>query len=164
LGACQNGLDQPEWEPIQAEESRIRFDHPDFLPELTEYAVRRWSHTGSESHIASFHGPETHGLVVALSPGPGYVVELTSTELLIGRLLPDSELLWADAGRAGQAGYRLFHMHGHPLSCVAFSQGAGNVGHGPDFKSSLIYGYFCRDELRPLTAESARELVVSVSG
>jgi hypothetical protein len=166
VGACQTGP-KPELQTILADESRIRFEHPDFLPELTEYALERDSRVGSEAYLASFHGAEARALGVALKAGPGYVFNHASTEALAARLFPDSELHWSGSGRAvsglGLADYRFFRFDEAPLSCVAFNQVKGETGDVRGRKSVMVYGYFCRDELHPLTMQAAEDLLSNLS-
>lgn len=164
LAACQTGDGQVKATPIPASESLIRLEHPDFMPELAEYAAHRNDRSGDESHIASFHGPEAQAIVVALRAGPDHVVEAASTEAWTARLLPDAELVWGESGRAasGQASYRFFRAGDAPLSCVAFSQSRSAPDDRLKRDAELLYGYFCRDELRPLTTEDAGELLSSV--
>jgi hypothetical protein len=126
LAACQTDY-RLNTTPIPASESLIRFEHPDFLPELAEYAAHRDDRSGDESHIASFHGPQSRATVVALRAGPVHIVEAASTEAWIARLLPEVELVWGESGRAasrpGQARYRFFRVGDAPLSCALMSIG-----------------------------------------
>jgi hypothetical protein len=166
LGGCQ--ADQPlEFKEANAATSAIRFDHSDFQPELAEFAVQRDPRTGGAVYLASFHGADSSAMLVAIKAGAGYVMEERSTESMVPPLMPEeAEIDWGTRGTTmsgvGYTQYRLFRVEGQPLSCVGFAQYTGESPDDRGRKRNAVYGYFCRDESRGMTTESAEELLARV--
>jgi hypothetical protein len=167
LGSCQ-ALNPPrEFKEADAATSAIRFDHSDFQPELAEYAVQKDPRTGGAVHLASFHGPDSSAVIAAIKAGNGYVVEERSPESMVSDLMPEeAEIDWGTRGSTmsgvGYTQYRLFRVVEQPLSCVGFAQ---YVGQSPDDrgrKRNAVFGYFCRDDSRPMTPQSAEEWLAQV--
>jgi hypothetical protein len=146
--------------------SAIRFTHGDFQPELSEYAIQKDPLTSGVAHLASFHGPDSSAMLVASMAGPGYVFEERSTESTVSPLLPEAKLSWGERGRAssriGYIPYRLFQIDGQPLSCAGFAQTVGETRDDRLRKNNLVFGYFCRDESRPMTSQEVEELLGQV--
>ena len=145
--------------------SAIRFQHGDFQPELAEYAIQRDPLTSGVVHLASFHGPDSSAMLVASMAGAGYVFEERSTESTVSPLLPEATITWGARGRAmsaiGYIPYRLFEIDGQPFSCAG-SRTRGETRDDRLRKHNLVFGYFCRDESRPMTSQSVEELLGQV--
>lgn len=157
----------PEFQEADAARSAIHFEHRDFQPELSEYAVRKDPQTGGEVHLASFHGADSLGMLAAIKAGPGYVLRERSPESMVPDLMQDNaEIIWGARGGTmtgvGYAQYRLFQVADPRLSCVGFAQTAGQSGDDQHRKPNAIFGYFCRDEARPMTTQAAEELLAQV--
>jgi hypothetical protein len=155
-----------KFEEVDAARSTIRFEHPDFPPELSEYAVRRNPRTLTEEHLAGFNGADSLGMLAMIKAGPGYVLPEQSIESSVQRLMPDgAEMVWGGRGGTpsgvGYAPYRFFQITDQSLSCVGFRQSAGR---GDDARRSpiAVFGYFCRDGSQPMTAAAAKELLAEV--
>jgi hypothetical protein len=146
--------------------SAIRFQHADFQPELAEYATQRDPLTSGVTHLASFHGPDSSAMLIASLAGPGYVFEERSTEAWVSPLLPEAKIIWGARGRArsgiGYIPYRLFEIDGQPVSCAGFTQTVGETRDDRLRKRNLVFGYFCRDESRPMTSQYVEELLGQV--
>jgi hypothetical protein len=167
LGGCR-ALNPPlELKEADAATSAIRFDHSDFQPELAEYAVQRDPRTGGAMYLASFHGPDSSAMLAAIKTGAGYVMEERSTESVVPDLMPqETEIDWGARGTTmsgvGHTQYRLFRVAGQPLSCVGFAQYTGESHDDRGRKRNAVFGYFCRDEPRGMTTQSAEELLAQV--
>jgi hypothetical protein len=165
-GACM-AMPSGNLEPVAADQSAIRFDHPDFDPELAEHLQQRNSRTGTTLHVARFFGPDSQAVVVVFKAGPGYVVGERSTESYLRDLARGAELEWGDEGHAvsrlGNISYRMLRPAGEPLSCVGFSQTTGDTGDDAHRKGNLVVGLFCQDETRPMTAAVAADLIGKVA-
>jgi hypothetical protein len=167
LGGCE-GLN-PETEPqsIGADESVIRFEHQDFDPERAEYLLHRNPRSANDVYFAQFAGSEAYATLVAVKTGPSHVIDERSVESSIGRLLQNSELTWGESGRvdtaAGTVPYRMFRIADQPVSCVGFSQSRGESSDDRGRKNDLVFGYFCQSNTRPMSAETASDLISRVS-
>jgi hypothetical protein len=156
-----------EVEDVDAAGSAIRFEHADFQPELSQYAVQRYPRTGAEVHLATFNGPDSLAVLAVVKAGPGYVLQERSTESMVPDLMAEEmEIVWGARGGTmsgvGHTQYRLFEIVGQPLSCVGFAQPAGWSSDDRHRKPNAVFGYFCRDDSRPMTTESAEELLAQV--
>jgi hypothetical protein len=166
LASCQ-ALNPPlELKETDAAGSAIRFQHADFQPELAEYAVQRDPRTGGKVHLASFHGPDSIATLAAIRAGPGYVVQERSIESVVPDLMPaNTKIVWGARGGAmsgvGYTQYRLFEIADQPLSCVGFAQTEGTSDDSGN-RPNAVFGYFCRDESREMTPQSAEELLAQV--
>ena len=105
-------------------------------------------------------------MLVANMAGAGYVFEERSTESWVSHLLPEATITWDARGRAmsaiGYIPYRLFEIDGQPLSCAGFAQTVGETRDDRLRKNKLVFGYFCRDESRPMTSQYVEELLGQV--
>ena len=106
-------------------------------------------------------------MLAAVRAGPGRVLAERSPESMVPDLIEqDAEIRWGERGGAmsgvGHAQYRLFQLAGQPLSCVGFAQMAGESGDDAHRKPNAVFGYFCQDDLRPMTTESAEDLIARV--
>jgi hypothetical protein len=167
LGGCESLNPPLEYQEADAATSAIRFDHSDFQPELAEYAVRGDPRTGGAVHLASFHGADSSAMLAAIKAGTGYVMEERSTESMVSDLMPqEADIDWGTRGTTmsgvGYTQYRLFRVAGQPLSCVGFAQYTGESHDDRNRKRNAVFGYFCRDESRGMTTESAEELLARV--
>jgi hypothetical protein len=129
LGSCA----PPTIEETDAAGSALRFEHKDFSPELSEFAVRKDGRTGNVDHLAAFHGPDSEAMVVATLTTAAFVVEERSIESAVSGLLREEATIdWGARGRArwqeGHAPYRLFEIEGQPVSCVGFAHPFGEPG------------------------------------
>jgi hypothetical protein len=167
LSSCE-ALNPPmEFKEADAATSAIRFDHSDFQPELAEYAVQTDPRTGGAVYLASFHGPDSSATLAAIKAGAGYVMEERSAESMVPDLMPEeAEIDWGTRGTTmsgvGYTHYRLFRVAGQPLSCVGFAQYTGESHDDRNRKRNAVFGYFCRDESRGMTTQSAEELLARV--
>jgi hypothetical protein len=164
LGGC---APPPEFKDLDAAGSAIRFEHGDFQPELSEYAVQRYPRTGGEVHLATFNGPDSLAMLAVVKAGPGYVLQERSTESMVPDLMAEEvEIDWGARGGTmsgvGYTQYRLFEVVGQPLSCVGFAQPAGWSSDDGHRKPNAVFGYFCRDDSRQMTTQSAEELLARV--
>jgi hypothetical protein len=165
LGGCCHT--QPlELKDVDAARSAIRFEHGDFRPELSEYAVQDDPCTGTQVHVASLHGPDSVGMLVVVQAGAGRVLRERSIESSVQELMPEgAEIVWGAGGGAGSGvghtPYRLFQIADQSLSCVGFAMTFGSPDDA-NRKPNALYGYFCRDDSRPMTTASAAELLAQV--
>jgi hypothetical protein len=164
VSGCQSA--EPPRE-IVARESAIQFEHTDFQSGLAKYSVQRHPVTANRVHAAQLFGSDAFGVVVAVITGPSYVVGPAQLEHQVSGLLSeDAQVTWGQSGGAasglGYTPYRLFRETSHSLSCVGFSQTAGERPDDRGRKGNLVFGYFCRDDSRPMTVGDAEELIGSV--
>lgn len=164
MGACQ-GIEQPH-KVVGAEESAIRFQHPDFEGNPGSYTVQREPRSGNELHTASFLGTDAVAVLAIYKTSASYVVKERAVESYVARFMGDEDLDWGASGQAasrlGLVPYRLFDVADQGLSCVGFSHTVG-VADDRGRNSDLVVGYFCHDESRPMSAESAEDLIGQVS-
>lgn len=167
LAACQGMDEQPDTSVVDAGRSLIRFQHADFDPDLTEYAVARYRRTGNEFHMAKFYGGDAFAILAAYKSSPSYVMRERATEAYIADMLEDFDLEWGASGRTGSGigdvPYRLFDVADGPFSCVGFGQTVGESSDDMGRKRDLVFGFFCRDNSRPMSTDAAEELIAEVS-
>ena len=167
VAACQGMDEQPEPSVVDAKQSLIRFQHADFDPDLAEYSLARDRRTGNAIHLARFYGVDTFAMVAAYQNSASYVIQERPTEAYIANMLTDLDLDWGESGRTdsgfGTVPYRLFNVVDEPLSCVGFGQTIGERTDDRGRKSDLVVGVFCHDDSRPMSVDSAEELISNVS-
>jgi hypothetical protein len=167
LVACQ-GMDEPH-EPsvVGAEESLIRFKHPDFASDQGFYTVERYPRSGNQLHMARFLGVDAVAMLLIYKTSASYVVQERATEAYVAQLMDGKELDWGETGsaasRLGAVRYRLFDVVGQPFSCVGFGQTVGDTSDDRGRRSDVVAGYFCQENSRPMSAESAEDLIGRVS-
>jgi hypothetical protein len=165
VAACQAVDEQPS--VVDAKQSLIRFQHADFDPDLAEYSVIRDRRTGNAVHLARFYGADALAMLAAYKNSPSYVMQERATETYIANMLTDLDLDWGESGRTesgfGNVPYRLFDVVDEPLSCVGFGQTIGDRPDDRGRKRDLVIGFFCQDNSRPMSADSAEELIRNVS-
>ena len=167
LAACQGLEDPEETSTVDAKQSLIQFQHVDYDPDLAEYSVSRSTRSGNEVHTARLYGADAFAILGAYKTSAGYVVPDRPTESYIRDVLVDASLEWGESGRSasrlGQVPYRMFRIEDEPLDCVAFSQQVGETSDDLGRKSDLVFGFFCHDATRPMSAEAAEDLIGRVS-
>jgi hypothetical protein len=145
-------MEEPPHSVVGAEESSIRFTHPDFEGNPGSYTVQREPYSGNELHTASFLGTDAVAMLAVYQMSACYVA----------RIMGDEELDWGATGRAasdlGVVSYRFFDVPDQGLSCVGFSHTMGETD-DRGRNSDLAVGDFCHDESRPISAESAEDLI-----
>jgi hypothetical protein len=166
--ACLAAGCEEEWDPqpVEASQSAIRFDHPDFDPDLAEYAHQRYR-MGHRAHVARFSGADAFAVLAVFRPAAGYVVPERVLESEVGRLLDGADVDWGVSGRSpsglGYVRYRMFRLVDQPFNCVGFSDTSDERNYGSGRRSDLVTGVFCYDESRPLSATTAADLIRQVS-
>jgi hypothetical protein len=167
VAACQGMDEQPEPSVVDAKQSLIRFQHADFDPDLAEYSVVRYRRTGNALHLARFYGVDGFAMLAAYKTSPSYVMQERPLEAYVADMLTDLDLDWGESGRTdsgfGTVPYRLFNVVHQPLSCVGFGQTIGERSDDRGRKSDLVVGVFCHDDSRPMSVDSAEELISNVS-
>jgi hypothetical protein len=163
LGGCGSSNPPAEPQSIEAGQSVIRFEHEDFDPQRAQYLLHHDPRSGNDVYVAQFVGDAAFATLAAYKTGPGYVVEERSTQSYVRSLLQDAELTWGEAGRAGGVPYRIFRIAGQPVSCVGFGQPRGESSDDRGRKSDLVFGFFCQSDARPMSAETASDLISKVS-
>ncbi len=154
-------------QPVEASESAIRFDHPDFDPELAEYALGRDPMSGDELHVARFSGADAFAMLVVLRTGPNHVVPDGTLESDIGRSMDGADLTWGESGqvpsRMGYVPFRMFRLADQPFRCVGFGHRFGETGDDMRRKRNLVIGWLCHDKSRPVSTTAAADLIAKVS-
>jgi hypothetical protein len=159
----------PEWQSqaIDAGDSPIRFEHEGFDPQLAEYMVQRDPRSANALYVARFAGADAFALLAAVKTGPSYVVEERATEAYVSDLLEDVDPDWGASGRVeapiGIVPYRMFRLPGQSVSCVGFAQPVGQPADDRNRRKGVAFGYFCQDEIRPMSTEAAEDLIGKVS-
>jgi|SRR5919108_2897296 hypothetical protein len=167
VAACQGMDEQPEPSVVDAKQSLIRFQHADFDPDLAEYSVVRYRRTGNALHLARFYGVDGFAMLATYKTSPSYVMEERPLEAHVADMLTELDLDWGESGRTdsgfGTVPYRLFNVVDESLSCVGFGQTIGERTDDRGRKSDLVVGVFCHDDSRPMSVDSAEELISNVS-
>jgi hypothetical protein len=167
VAACQGVDEQPEPSVVNARQSLIRFQHADFDPDLAEYSVARDRRSGNAVHMARFYGVDAFAILLAYKNSPSYVMQERPTEAYIADVLTELSLDWGESGRTdsgfGSVPYRLFNVVDEPLSCVGFGQTIGDSPDDRGRKRDLVVGFFCQQDSRPMSVDSAKELISNVS-
>ena len=159
---------QYEPQPIEASQSVIRFEHEDFDPQRAKHTLHHDPTSANDVYVAEFTGADAFATLVAYDTGPGFVINERPIERYVGDLMRDDiELTWGKSGvattSAGGVPYRMFKIVGRPVSCVGFGQPHGESSDDRGRKSDLVFGFFCQSDARPLSAESATDLISRVS-
>jgi hypothetical protein len=167
VAACQGMDEQPEPSVVDAKQSLIRFQHADFDPDLAEYSVVRYRRSGNALHLARFYGVDGFAMLATYKTSPSYVMEERPLEAHVADMLTELDLDWGESGRTdsgfGAVPYRLFNVVDESLSCVGFGQTIGERTDDRGRKSDLVVGVFCHDASRPMSVDSAEELISNVS-
>jgi hypothetical protein len=168
LGGCESMRAQYEPQPIEASRSMIRFEHDGFNPQQAKHTLHHDPTSANDVYVAELAGADAFATLVAYDTGPGFVVQERPPEAYVADLMrEDLELTWGESGvattRAGRAPYRMFEIVGQPFSCVGFGQAQGESSDDRGRKSNLLFGYFCQRDARPMTAETASDLISSAS-
>jgi hypothetical protein len=166
----------PGWtsKPIQASQSVIQFDHPDFEPKLADYLVQRDPRSGHTAYVARLAGAHAFAIIVAMKAGPGFVLQERATESHIVGLLKNDTPIWGGSGRTvwGESGrtmangdpvaYRMFLLPDRSATCVGFVRGVGEPLSGPNYRTDGAIGFFCEKGADPMPASTAETLITSV--
>ena len=159
----------PEWQsqPIDASDSPIRFDHTSFDPKLAEYMVQRDPRSATAVYVASFTGADSFAVLAAVKTGPSYVVRERAPESYVSNLLENVEADWGASGRVaapiGTVPYRMFRLPGQSASCVGFAQLIGQPADDRNGRKGVAFGYFCQDQARPMSTDTAEDLIGKIS-
>jgi hypothetical protein len=94
-------MDEPhERSIVGAEESLIRFKHPDFGSDQGFYTIERYRRSGNQLHMARFLGVDAVAMLLIYKTSASYVVQERATEAYVAQLMDGEEIDWGETGSA----------------------------------------------------------------